>query len=257
MDRGKLRTLAVTLAAFTIVSGLVAYFTSGDVVTNSFSAATLQIKIIEPSWKPNQVIVPEQKIDKDPYIVNTDEVPAYVFMQVTVPAQEIVVEENTDGNNEDKGKKIISNSIITDDDGNTATVIHNTHTIPLFRFINSAESYTSDQLSSEQEHNTGWYYMNNHTTENKNSSGKVISYTYLYAWTGSNSDDTMAILYPSQTTDTPLFNKVIFCNAREDDSLSGSLQNIEIKAFAIQTDYLKSSEETESKAENVWQYLSK
>mgnify|MGYP007069876104 FL=1 len=252
MDRGKLRTLAITLGVFTIISGLMAYFTSGDVVTNSFSASTLQIKIIEPSWKPNQVIVPEQKVDKDPYIVNIDEVPAYVFMQVTVPAREIVVEENTDGN---KGKKITSNSTITDDDGSIATVTHNTHTVPLFRFINSAESYTSDQLSSEQKHNTGWYYMT--TTENKNSSGKVISYTYLYAWTGDNSDDTMAIVYPSQTTNTPLFNKVIFCNAREDDSLSGSLQNIEIKAFAIQTDYLKSSEETESKAENVWQYLSK
>ena len=256
MDKGKLRTLAVTLAAFTIVSGLVAYFTNGDVVTNSFSASTLQIKITEPSWNPNQVIVPEQKVDKDPYIVNTDEVPAYVFMQVTVPTQEIVV-ENTDGN---KGKAIISNSIITDDDGNTATVIHNTHTIPLFRFIrteNNVESYTSDQLSSEQQYNTGWYYMDKYTTENMNSSGEIISYTYLYAWTGGNSDDTMAILYPSQTTDTPLFNKVIFCNAREDDSLSGSLQNIEIKAFAIQTDYLKSSKETESKAEDVWQYLSK
>ena len=256
MNRGKLRTLAITLDVFTIISGLVAYFTSGDVVTNSFSASTLQIKIIEPSWKPNQVIVPEQKVDKDPYIVNTDEVPAYVFMQVTVPAQEIVV-ENADGN---KGEKIISNSTITDDDGNTATVTHNTHTVPLFRFIkteNNTEYYTIEPLSSEQEHNTGWYYMADYTTENKNSSGEIISYTYLYAWTGDNSDDTMAIVYPSQTTDTPLFNKVIFCNAREDDSLSGSLQNIEIKAFAIQTDYLKSSEETESKAENVWQYLSK
>ena len=256
MDRGKLRTLAVTLGVFTIISGLVAYFTSGDVATNSFSASALQIKITEPSWKPNQVIVPEQKIDKDPYIVNVDEVPAYVFMQVTVPTQEITL-ENADGN---KGEKIISNSTVTDDNGNSVTVTNNTHTIPLFRFIkteNNTESYTNDPLSSEQQYNTGWYYMDKHTTENKNSSGEIIRYTYLYAWTGENNDDTMAVLYPSQTTSTPLFNKVIFCNAREDDSLSGSLQNIQIKAFAIQTDYLKSSEGTETKAENVWQYLSK
>ena len=219
MEKNKYRLLAVSLALFTVISGLVAYFTSDDSVTNSFSAATLQIRVIEPNWKPNQTIVPEQKIDKDPYIVNTDETPAYVFMKVTVPAREITLEKNSD--DENKGEKITSVSTITDDDGNSVNVTNLTHTVPMFRFINDSESYTSDQLSSEQTYNNGWYYMN--TTENKNESDQIISYTYLYAWTGNNTDNTMEILYPEQITDTPLFNKVIFCNAREDDSLFGIL----------------------------------
>ncbi len=240
MNRVKLRMLAVTLTIFTIFSGLVAYFTSGDTVTNSFSAATLQIKVSEPNWKQNTVIVPEQKIEKDPYIMNIDETPAYVFMQVTVPAERIVLEKSS-GDTE-KGNY---------DD----TVI-----VPLFRFINQEDSYTTDLNSSNQSHNSGWYHME--TTQNKNSSDVTESYTYLYAWTGENENDTMAVLYPNETTSSPLFNKVIFCNAREDEedddnSLSGSMQNIKIKAFAIQSDYLKSATETELKAANVWRYLSK
>lgn len=238
MEKKKYRLLALSLASFTIIAGITAYFTSEDVSTNSFSATTLQIKILEPNWKPNPTVVPEEKIDKDPYIVNIDETPAYVFMQVTVPAENIIIESNSPDT--EKGKKIQS-----------------IQTFPLFRFINQndTESYTADPLSSEQKYNAGWYHIN--TTENKNNSDKIISYTYLYAWTGENEDSTMAVLYPNQSTDTPLFNKVIFCNARENDALSGSLQNIKIEAFAIQTDYLKSSDETEYKAENIWNYLSK
>lgn len=254
MTRGQYRMLALALAAFTAIAGLTAYFTSSDAVTNSFGSATLEICVTEPNWKNNPTIVPEQKIDKDPYIVNTDETPAYVFMQVTVPAQEVTLEKAT---NDNKGTVLTSE--VQKEDGNGSPIIETitTHTIPLFRFVktvNGTDYYTTNQLSSEQEYNTGWYYMN--TTENKNASDDIISYTYLYAWTGSHSDDTMSVLYPNQTTDTPLFNKVIFCNAREDDTLPGSVQNIKIEVFGIQTDYLKSSTESESKVANVWKYLS-
>ena len=79
---------------------------------------------------------------------------------------------------------------------------------------------------------------------------------YLYAYTGDNSDDTMVPLLPSDRTKSPLFDKVIFCNAREDGDLSGSTKIIGLKAYGIQSDYLRSSEETETKADIIWQLIS-
>ena len=110
---------AISLAVFTVIAGLTAYFTSGDLVTNSFRAATLAIRVVEPNWIPNPTVVPEQIIAKDPYIDNIDETPAYVFMEVTVPAEEIILEHNAPDAEKGKPDSIIS--------------------VPLFRFVNKQQ----------------------------------------------------------------------------------------------------------------------
>ena len=240
---GKTRAclLALSLASLTVIAGLAAYFTGSDAVTNTFGSTTLQIRVVEPSWKQDPTIVPEQRIDKDPYIVNTDKTPAYVFMQVTVPVQEILLEQNS--SDAQKG------TALTDAP----------QTVPLFRFLDSdAQAPADDPFSREQQINAGWYPMPGYPTENRNSENETVSLTYLYAWTGSDnpSDDTMAVLYPDQTTGTPLFDQVMLCNAREDGTFPGSTQHIRIEVFGIQTDYLKSPTESESSAADVWQHLS-
>ncbi len=65
----------------------------------------------------------------------------------------------------------------------------------------------------------------------------------------------MAVLPSGGKTVNPLFNEVIFINAREGQGLEGSTQHINIKAYAIQNNYLKTPTETDTKAENVWQHL--
>ena len=229
MNRKKIRIFAAALASIAVIAGIAAFFTSTDTVTNAFVASKLKIKIIEPNWNPDHPIVPEEKVEKDPYIVNVDETSAYVFMEVEVPAGEYVVEDN----NTDKGKSL------------------GTKTAPLFRFIDSTGKYNTENTEA-QTVNSGWYLMS--TTENK-SGTKVKSYTYLYAYTGDNNDDTMKVLPSGDQTAKPLFNKVIFINAREDQGLEGSTQHINIKAYAIQNNYLKSPTETDTKAENVWKHL--
>ncbi|MBQ9808491.1 MAG: hypothetical protein IJM55_06450 [Ruminococcus sp.] len=235
MERKKIRALSLSLASVTVIAGLAAYFTSSDTVTNSFSANDLQIRVIEPNWKDDPTIVPEQKVDKDPMIVNTGKTPAYVFMKVTVPAQKVTIEKAS--GDDEKGEYL----------ANTA--------VPLFRFIDSDGNYTEDPLSSAQVYNSDWHLME--TAENKGSSRTVESYTYLYAWTDkAEPSDEMAVLDPGETTDTPLFNEVILCNAREDSSLPGSTQKISIEVFGIQTEHLKASGVTETQADKVWQHLS-
>ena len=234
MNRKKIRIFAVSLAVFAVIAGITAFFTSVDTVTNAFVASKLKIKVIEPHWNPDHPIVPEEKVEKDPYIENIDETSAYVFMEVTVPAGEYIIDNNdADKQDDDKGKSL------------------GTKTAPLFKFINKDGKYQAD-YTAEQKTNSGWYLMS--TTENK-SGTKVKSYTYLYAYTGDNEGDTMAVLPSGGRTAKPLFDKVIFINAREGQGLEGSTQHINIKAYAIQNNYLKSPTETDTKAENVWQHL--
>lgn len=235
MNKRKSRWLAAAIAAFAIIAGTAAFMTSRDTVTNTFPAGKLQIQIIEPNWVPDPVIVPEQEVRKNPYIENTDTTSAYVFMEVTVPAAEVTLEVSAP--DDDKGK------------------VNATKTIPLFRFV-SDNSYTSNPTGN-QVIRAGWFPMSGYPVTNTNSAGKTVSYTYLYAYTGANTDDTMAVLTSGSRTTTPLFDSVRFCNAREDDTIPGSRQNIEIRAYGIQSGFLISSGETATKAEDVWQYLKK
>lgn len=231
MDKGRIRLLAGAIAGLTVIAGIAAYFTSDDTVTNAFVASALNISIIEPNWVQDQTIVPEQQVVKDPYIVNTDNTPAYVFMEVTVPAVTVTVEESA--NNNSKGTALAEKKV------------------PLFRFVTKEGSYATDPLDTAQLTNTGWYRMAGYPKLTADGS----AYTYLYAYTGSGDGSNMAVLEPRTTTVKPLFNKVLFCNAREDDTLPGSRQKIDIKAYGIQSEHLKSSDETETDAEKIWQLL--
>ena len=263
MNRAKLRMLAISLASVTAVAGVSAYFTSSDSVTNTFAAAKLQIKLIEPKWRDDPTIVPEQVIEKNPQITNTDETAAYVFMQVTVPAATVTVEYPGDDaatpDTEKKGSVISSTETVYDSQGNSSTVTHTTHTVPLFRFVDKDGAYTTNQLSSAQTVNSGWYAMGGYPKTETDTNGKVTGYTYLYAWTGADDPTvkTMVALNPGETTAKALFDQVIFTNAREDKTLPGSVQNIHIEVFGIQTEYLKNTTQSTNDAEDVWKILCK
>ena len=66
----------------------------------------------------------------------------------------------------------------------------------------------------------------------------------------------LAVLAPGAWTDTPLFDQVILCNAREDEALSGSIQNICTEVFGSQTEHLLGSDVTTNDADTVWSYFS-
>ena len=234
MNRKKLRILAASLAAVAVIAGISAYFTSEDTVTNAFVASTLKIQIVEDKWVPDPVIVPEKKIDKNPKIKNADTTPAYVFMEVTVPAQRLVIEDASD---------------------NSKGISLGTKTAPLFRFVDKNGKYTAQPDTSEQTVNPGWCLMEGYPQAITDSSEAVTGYTYLYAYTGSNQDSTMSVLQPGGLTENALFDKVIFTNAREGQGLEGTTQNINIKAYAIQNDFLESPTSTKVEAADVWKIL--
>ena len=111
----KIRLFAVSVASVATIGAISAFYVSTDRVTNTFSYSNLEIKITEPDFVQDQLIVPDQQIVKNPYIENTDSTPSYVFMEVTVPAGSISVEKDTDS--DEKGT-LLSKAFV-----------------PLFRFV--------------------------------------------------------------------------------------------------------------------------
>ncbi|MBR1592135.1 MAG: SipW-dependent-type signal peptide-containing protein [Ruminococcus sp.] len=82
-----------------IISGTAAYFTSTDVITNSFTGGSVDIELIEAVYDTktdaDRKLNPGASADKDPLVKNTGKNPAYVFLRVTIPAADVRVLKDT------------------------------------------------------------------------------------------------------------------------------------------------------------------
>ena len=135
--------LTTILLLFLLIVILVtlAFFTSTDEATNRFEGVKIDIILSEPKWKPDKAIniVPDATLEKDPYITNNEDVPAYVFLKVTVPAVKYNYDDN-DG--PDKGSKIEGTS----------------QYIPLYKFAvdNSGTLSWNTSFNYEQKYHANW-----------------------------------------------------------------------------------------------------
>ena len=87
MNKRKGIAVAVVLLLVLIIGGMLAFFTDTDTETNVFTIGDdVGIEITEV-WDPEdgEDIHPGAVVSKEPAIENTSTVPAYVFMEVTVP----------------------------------------------------------------------------------------------------------------------------------------------------------------------------
>lgn len=79
-----------------------AYFTSTDMVINSFTVGSVRIQLYEKAWEnladtdhngiPDmaEFITPMKTLPKDPVIENTGDNPAWVYLQVRIPVRTII-----------------------------------------------------------------------------------------------------------------------------------------------------------------------
>ena len=88
--------VVVLLALALIVGGIMAYFTSTDTATNTFTIGNVKIDLLEPAWTgaiatgedqpaSAQNMVPGGSVAKDPKIQNIGTNDANVFMEVKIP----------------------------------------------------------------------------------------------------------------------------------------------------------------------------
>lgn len=198
MNKKKVKAMivAAALATCLLIGGISAYFTDADTATNTFTVGKVSIDLEEPNWEEPENIVPGEEMDKDPQIENDGLNGAYVFMEVIMPYANITT-ANADGTKNDAA------------DTELFTLLHKL-----------------DDGSYEAGVNAGWVLVGDAV---KDTDAKTVTYLYAYG-----TADAMTELAKDATTPT-LFDKVKFVNAIEDEGLEGSVQNIVINAYAIQS----------------------
>ena len=101
-EHGKMNVKAAVLAfamiAVMMIGGISAYFTDGDTATNTFTVGKISLDLQEPNWDEDKAkdITPNQTIKKDPQILNDGINDEFVFLEVIVPYENVVV-ANEDG----------------------------------------------------------------------------------------------------------------------------------------------------------------
>ena len=228
--------MAAALVGLLIMMVLVltlAMFTSSDLVTNRFQSGKIDIVLLEPNWNPSNAttVLPGDNIAKDPKVKNVDELDVYVFLKVTVPAVKMQLEATT-GN--DNGKANYN----TDTDQTKRT------DIPMYKFVANDANPKTDAtvLSFNQSINPQWILINQSSVYD----GKC---TYVYAYKGDNTADSLKELKPNDVTET-LFDSINVNNFNENYTFSSSRNyGINIEAYGIQADYLDVGS---NEPANVW-----
>ena len=92
--------LACALAAIAAIGGTLSYFTDKTEVYNSFVFGNVEIVPDEPNWDPEDPLVPNEEVPKDPQIANNGNTEAIVFIKLQVPVDTFtaVNDDGTKGN---------------------------------------------------------------------------------------------------------------------------------------------------------------
>lgn len=256
-----------------------AMFTSFDEVTNRLEAGRLDITLIEPHWDPEEGedVEPNKDIPKDPAVRNDENTPAYVFLLVTVPYDDMTIEYNEFGTGSDLDtaeKKIMTVEKMpyykfeVMEDENAAE--------PVYRYD---PGFDADQMVYGSRWKLidgptvevgGEGQMQNHLITVDDTTRKT--YSYLYAYMIENSTDKMQPLNPTNTTHQ-LFDKLHVTNFREilekqvTDEQNHTVTSYEpfptyrrdysvrLETFGIQANFLKANNQTEDNPYKVWEIL--
>lgn len=202
--------MIVTLLLIVVLITTMAMFASKDLITNTFKSGSIDIELLEPSWDPSAAknIVPGTQLEKDPKIKNVDELDAYVFLRVTIPAGLYQIENNTN----EKGKKITEGNV----------------SVPLYKFI-AYGNYIDDTTFDQTVRTANWTLVEH--------DGSDTYHYYVYGYKGNNTADGLQRL-PKDGITEPLFDSVILTNINEVGFDEDRNYSIKVEAFGIQADYL-------------------
>lgn len=194
-------TMLFAVGAVFMVSGIRAYLTSTDTVTNTFTVGEVTIDTLEPNYPGNgsdevSDMVPREEVKKDPQIKNTGKNRVVAFIRVDLP---------------------IANVMTSDEAGHRQPRQNR----ELFDYRTTDGTYNS---THEEWVNIDTTYLNG---------GNVVP--------GINDADTVSRLYgyyqvvEEGYTTVPIFDVVRLINVIEGE-LDNSVQNIKITSYAIQAD---------------------
>lgn len=202
-------------AMLVLIGSTMAFFTSTDSVTNRFAGSRVDITLTETKWDPEtaQGVIPGDELDKNPQIINNEDIDTYVFMRVTVPCD---------------------TQMIDNDNGTPLGGLGSD--VPLYKFMtgdgNDPESFTyNDSFSAAQSVHSHWSLVNgDRGFTHYDSEGK--KYIYVYAYTSGNE---LAPVRKGEATE-PLFDKLHLWNFSESGYNENTDHSVRVEALGIQAD---------------------
>lgn len=98
------------IAGILAAGGTVAYLTDFDNSVNEFTVGKVEIDLEEPGWDPEDTkkTEPSQVISKDPKITNTGVNNAFVYLEVSVPIENVIVTDDEGNRLEKKDRELFS-----------------------------------------------------------------------------------------------------------------------------------------------------
>ena len=207
----RLILLAATLLFLQIVILMsLAFYQGFDLVSNRFSAATLDVLLLENQYDLTPVaerenIVPNKQVHKDPRVHNIEQTDAFVFLKITVPVVR-ATDVEADGTRTVKKAQ------------------------ELFRIKTERNKDYDNRLSDFNTYVDDNYYFwveLPECEEGTDLSGSVRTYVFGYS----------VYLKKDEYTET-LFDYVQLKNIIQYESDPNTIQNIKVQAYGIQADHL-------------------
>ncbi|MEE5993744.1 MAG: hypothetical protein V3G42_10950 [Oscillospiraceae bacterium] len=213
-----IREIAVicSITVLMFISSMMAYFSSNDEVTNTFSSNRFDIILTETKWNPETArgVLPGDTLDKNPQITNNERTDAYVFLRVTVPCDTEMVDED---NGNPKGTK--------------------SDNVPMYKFFLYNQDGTpkfEPNFNSEQFVRTHWRPVQVNLI--KDTLNKPYAYEYVYAYAEvQDGNEKLTPLKNGETTE-PLFDGLHLWNFSEEGFVDNANHSVLVEAFGIQTE---------------------
>lgn len=206
-----------------------AYLTDGETTSNTFTVGKVTIDLSEPNYTPEDDVprVPNQEIRKDPTVANTGSNDEIVFVSFDIPMAEVKLA------------------------GYDGTVQEQTSNQQLFDFRASSGKYSSV--------NDGWVQIGNAAEVDEDGDGISDYMTYVYGYNkvvkaaaeakaaigNPGEDGYVAAVEAADATVVPsVFDYIRLANIVE-GQLEGEKLNIPVRAYAIQSDFLQNTDNSE------------
>ena len=217
-----------------------AFLYSEDETVNVFKSGRIDITLTETKWNPGSArnIVPGTELQKNPQVINNEDLPVFVFLKVTVPYTEKPLEVSTGT-----------------DKGSTLTT---TTPMPLYKFgvwDENQNKYIYDENAdkSQNYHNTDWQPVYAEPTVNTTDKSLV----YIFAHVNPSDRTKLIELASGTTTGVPLFDRIKLVNINEETikERQGRDNNVTVEAYGIQTRFLENNNGTTYDPVAVWEKI--
>lgn len=232
--------LSVFLVMTLVVNVSVSYLIKERVKDNVFALGRVELSLVEDTYPPEpekRLLAPKGVVPKNPHVVNVGSTDMYVFLEVTVPYDNVLLIEE-EGENIHKPAPLGK---------------HDCELFDLLSFDENAkvnveaDSFTvTDKGRLSYQHN--WVFLRaSENTEKK-------THTYLFGY------NSLLTTAGDKRTTTNLFDKVQLRNVFEGELPEDIIETVVVNAYGIQSEELRNhvtvadtSAVTEQELKNIYQ----